>query len=172
MAYRFSSLLLLFSLGTRCLCAGQAERIAAAQRADYYADRYGVPPDLVDAIIEVESAWKPNAVSTKGALGLMQLMPAAAVTFGVANRFEIEQNIRAGVAYLARLLIVFHGDVRQVAAAYVSGESPIRSVDLRYSNADAFDYVRKVVQLYERNRLRRLAKQLPSEAQVLGGDSP
>jgi len=172
MAYRFSSLLLLFSLGTRCLCAGQAERIAAAQRANYYADRYGVPPDLVDAIIEVESAWEPNAVSTKDALGLMQLMPAAVVTFGVTNRFEIEQNIRTGVAYLARLLIVFNGDVRQVAAAYVSGESPIHSVDLRYSNADVFDYVRKVLQLYQQNRLMRLASQLPSDAQVNGSNSP
>src|SRR5215472_14949962 len=172
MAYRFSSLLLLSSLGTRCLCAGQAERIAAAQWAHYYADRYGVPPDLVDAVIEVESAWEPNAVSTKGAVGLMQLMPATAVTFGVTNRFEIEQNIRAGVAYLARLLTLFQGDIRLLATAYVSGESPIRSVGLRYSNADVFDYVRNVVRLYEENRTRRLAKQLPSQAQILGGDSP
>ena len=61
------------------------------------------PPELVHAIIEVESAWHPRAVSNKGAAGLMQLMPATAVTFGVTNRFEIEQNIRGGVAYLARL---------------------------------------------------------------------
>jgi len=120
MAYRFSSLLLLFSLGTRCLCAGQAERIAAAQWAHYYADIYGVQPDLVDAVIEVESAWEPNAVSTKDAVGLMQLMPATAVTFGVTNRFEIEHNIRAGLAYLCASSDLFQGEVRLVAAAYVS----------------------------------------------------
>ncbi len=68
---------------------------------------YRVPPELVYAVIEVESAWQPRAVSNKGAVGLMQLMPATAVNFGVTNRFEIEQNIRGGVAYLARLLKLF-----------------------------------------------------------------
>ena len=164
MAYRFSSLLLLFSLGTRCLCAGQAERIAAAQWAEYYAHRYGVPSDLVDAVIEVESAWQRSAVSNKGAAGLMQLMPATAVTFGVTNRFEVQQNMRAGVAYLAHLLKVFQGDVRLVAAAYISGENRIRSTGLRYSNAQVFDYVWKVLQIYQKNRLTRLAKQLPPGA--------
>ena len=93
-----------FRHGHSVLCAGQSERTTAMQWADYYAAVYRVPPDLVHAIIEVESAWQPRAISNKGAAGLMQLMPATAVTFGVTNRFEIEQNIRGGVAYLARLL--------------------------------------------------------------------
>ncbi len=54
---------------------------------------YQVPRELVHSIIEVESGWHPSAVSSKGAVGLMQLMPATAVTFGVTNRFEIDQNI-------------------------------------------------------------------------------
>ena len=70
--------------------------------ADYYATANRVPPELVQAIIEVESAWQAHAMSTKGAVGLMQLMPATAVTFGVTNRFDVQQNIRGGVAYLAR----------------------------------------------------------------------
>jgi soluble lytic murein transglycosylase-like protein len=84
----------------------------------------------------------------------MQLMPATAVTFGVTNRFEVEQNVRAGVAYLAHLLTVFRGDVRLVAAAYISGERRIAASGLRYSNATVFDYVQKVVRLYEQKRLK------------------
>ena len=108
------------------------------QWADYYAAVYRVPPELVQAIIEVESAWQPRAVSNKGAAGLMQLMPSTAANFGVTNRFEIEQNIRGGVAYLARLLKLFNGDLRLVAAAYVAGEERILPVGLRYSNAEVF----------------------------------
>jgi soluble lytic murein transglycosylase-like protein len=163
--------LLVFLIGTKCLCAGPAERIAAAQLARYYADQYAVPSDLVEAIIEAESAWQPNAVSPKGAAGLMQLMPATAVTFRVTNRFEIEQNIRAGVAYLAHLLTVFKGDVRLVAAAYISGERRVASSGLRYSNAAVFDYVRKVVRLYEQNRLKRFSIP-PTGAEIRGGNVP
>lgn len=102
----------------------------------------------------------------------MQLMPATAITFGVTNRFEIEQNVRAGVAYLARLLAVFKGDVRLVAAAYISGERRIMSSGLRYSNAAVFEYVRKVVGLYEHNRLKGFSGQVSPEAEVKGGNFP
>jgi soluble lytic murein transglycosylase-like protein len=128
--------------------------------------------DLVEAIIEVESGWQPNAVSPKGAAGLMQLMPATAITFGVTNRFEAEQNVRAGVAYLAHLLTVFRGDVRLVAAAYISGERRIASSGLHYSNIAVFDYVRKVVRLYEQNRLKRLSIQAPAQPEIKGGNFP
>src|SRR5712692_9699385 len=80
------------------LCTGQRERDTAMQWADYYAGVFRVPLELVHAIIQVESSWQPHAVSNKGAAGLMQLMPATAVTFGVTNRVEVEQNIRGGVA--------------------------------------------------------------------------
>ena len=109
--------------------------------ADHYAAVYQVPRELVHSIIEVESGWHPRAVSTKGAVGLMQLMPATAVTFGVTNRFEIEQNIRGGVAYLARLLKLFDGDLRLVAAAYLTGENRILPAGLAYSNAEVYRYV-------------------------------
>ena len=71
--------------------------------AEYYARVYRVPVDLVDAIIDEESGWNPYAVSKKGAVGLMQLMPQTAVRFGVRNRFRLDENIRGGVAYLAWL---------------------------------------------------------------------
>jgi soluble lytic murein transglycosylase-like protein len=102
----------------------------------------------------------------------MQLMPATAVTFGVTNRFEVEQNIRAGVAYLAHLLTVFRGDVRLVVAAYISGERRVASSGLRYSNAAVFHYVRKVVRLYDQNRLKRFSSLPPPESEIRGGNVP
>ena len=66
--------------------------------ADYYSRQFGVSPTLVRAIIQVESAWQPGVVSPKGAMGLMQLMPATAQHFGVAHPFYIHENIRRGVA--------------------------------------------------------------------------
>ena len=97
------SLIWLFAAGAAVCAAQQDQRTAAVQLADHYAAVYQVPRELVHSIIEVESGWHPRAVSSKGAVGLMQLMPDTAATFGVTNRFEIDQNIRGGVAYLARL---------------------------------------------------------------------
>jgi len=154
------------------LCAGQSERATAMQWADYYAAVYRVPPELVQAIIEVESAWQPRAVSKKGAVGLMQLMPSTAANFDVTNRFEIEQNIRGGVAYLARLLKLFNGDLRLVAAAYVAGEERILTVGLRYSNAEVFAYVSKVAHLYQQNGKRRMLMAPLVQTTLKGGSSP
>jgi Predicted soluble lytic transglycosylase fused to an ABC-type amino acid-binding protein len=154
------------------LCAGQSERAAAMGWADYYATAYRVPPELVHAIIEVESAWQSRAMSTKGAAGLMQLMPATAVTFGVTNRFDVQQNIRGGVAYLARLMKVFNGDLRLATAAYVAGENRILSAGLQYSDADVFEYVSKVARLYQQKRLKRLRMEPLAEIANKGGNSP
>jgi soluble lytic murein transglycosylase-like protein len=149
-------LIYLFTAGASVCAAQQDQRTAAMQWADHYAAVYQVPRELVHSIIEVESAWQPRAVSNKGAVGLMQLMPATAVTFGVTNRFEIEQNIRGGVAYLARLLKLFNGDVRLVAAAYLTGEKPILRAGLVYSNAGVYEYVTKVARLYREKCLKHL----------------
>ena len=136
-----ASLVCLFATGAVVCAAQQSQRTTAMQWADHYAAVYEVPRELVHSIIEVESGWNPRAVSNKGAVGLMQLMPATALTFGVTNRFEIEQNIRGGVAYLARLLRLFDGDLRLVAAAYLTGENRILPAGLEYSNAEVYQYV-------------------------------
>ena len=146
----------LFAAGTVVCAAQQDQRTTATQWADHYAAVYQVPRELVHSIIEIESGWHPRAVSNKGAVGLMQLMPATALTFGVTNRFEIEQNIRGGVAYLARLLKLFEGDLRLVAAAYLTGENRILRTGLAYSNAEVYQYVSKVARLYREKRLKRL----------------
>jgi soluble lytic murein transglycosylase-like protein len=68
----------------------------ATRWTEYYARVYRVPLEFAEAVIEVESDWYPYAVSQKGAVGLMQLMPGTAVKFGVWNRFRAQENVRAG----------------------------------------------------------------------------
>jgi soluble lytic murein transglycosylase-like protein len=128
-------------------------RELAAQHVEVYARAYQVPVELVEAIIEVESNWSPHAVSPKGAVGLMQLMPATAVRFGVRNRFDIEDNIRGGVAYLTWLIRLFEEDLRLAVAAYYVGESPILLRGLAYSSPEAFRYVSRVARRYRAKRL-------------------
>ena len=153
--------------------AGEPDRSCALRQwADYYAALYTVPPEFVRAVIEVESAWQPTAVSGKGAAGLMQLMPGTAVRLGVTNRFDIQQNIQAGVAYLAHLLSVFKGDVRLAAAAYVSGEGRILAAGLRYSNAAVYDYVEKVLRLYQENRTEQRRSRPAAANAFPGGGFP
>jgi len=119
----------------------------------YYARVYQVPEELVEAVIEVESGWNPYAVSPKGAVGLMQLMPGTAVRFGVWNRFRVQENIRGGVQYLAWLLRLFRGDLRMATAAYFAGESSIRFQDGELSTPEVYGYVSRVGQLYRAKRL-------------------
>jgi soluble lytic murein transglycosylase-like protein len=87
-----------------------------------YAAHYNVPQELICALINVESRWNPHAVSPKGALGLMQLMPATARHFGAFDPFDPEQNIAAGTRYVTVLMHEFDGDLRLVAAAYNAGD--------------------------------------------------
>ncbi len=134
----------------------------SARRAAYYARVYEVCEELVDAVIEVESGWNPYAVSKKGAAGLMQLMPATAIRFGVRDRFNIEENIRGGVAYLAWLIRLFKGDLRLAVAAYQVGESQILSRGLAYSSRKVFDYVSRVAQLYHSMRRQTARRVRPS----------
>ena len=134
----------------------------AGHLVEYYARVYQVPVGLVEAVIEVESGWDPYAVSPKGAVGLMQLMPGTAVRFGVWNRFRIEENIRAGVAYLAWLIRTFRGDLRLATAAYLVGESSIRSRGLAYSSPEVYRYVSRVAELYRAKRLVRVPLQADS----------
>jgi len=92
---------------------------------DEHATRNGVRRDLVRAVIQVESAFNPRAVSNKGAMGLMQLMPATARQFGVVNAFDPDQNVRGGVAYLRQLLDRYDGNERLALAAYNAGPGAV-----------------------------------------------
>jgi soluble lytic murein transglycosylase-like protein len=122
---------------------------------DYYAGQYGVAAELVEAIIDEESGWNPYALSSKGAAGVMQLMPQTALRFGVHDRFRPEENIRGGVAYLAWLNQMFSGDLRLITAAYYVGEQPIRARGLAYSSPEVQAYVKRVARRYRCRRLLR-----------------
>ena len=149
--------LLLFSVATQSSSAQSASaqeeiRLLSIRWAEYYAALYRVPLELVMAIIDEESAWNPYAVSEKGAVGLMQLMPQTALRFGVYDRFRLDENIRGGVAYLAWLNREFGGDLRLVTAAYYVGEDPISRRKLDYSSADVQGYVKRVASRYRERR--------------------
>lgn len=115
--------------------------------------RHGVDPALVRAIMHAESAFQPNALSPKGAQGLMQLMPATAGDYGVTDAFDPVQNIDAGVEHLAMLLDLYDGDVTLAAAAYNAGQGAVA----RYGNqvppfAETQVYVQRVNVLHQRYR--------------------
>ena len=129
------------------VCA-QAGSSVAERCVQHYATHYRVPPELIVAFIDVESRWNPHALSNKGAMGLMQLMPATARRFGAAQPFDVEQNIAAGTRYVTTLMWEFHGDLRLVAAAYYAGDRWVGQKQLNYRNPDVVAYVRAVRQQY------------------------
>jgi soluble lytic murein transglycosylase-like protein len=136
------------------ICWAQSPKSHAGLEAEYYvaayAQHYRVSVSLVRAIVERESNWQPCSVSPKGAVGLMQLMPATARRLGVGNRCNIDQNISGGVRYLAWLMQQFHNDLRLVAAAYYAGEGVIGKRDLVYRNPDVVSYVARIRTTYLR----------------------
>jgi len=113
------------------------------------ANRLQIDPQLVDAIIKVESQYDPMALSNKGAMGLMQLIPETAQRFGVANPFDPKDNIQGGVSYLKYLLEMFGGDLPRSLAAYNAGEGAVQRSGGIPSYAETKAYVRKVTHIYQ-----------------------
>jgi len=160
-------LVLLVGTARAQVCDACCVRDVSARWAQHYAAVYNVPVELVAAIIDEESRWNPYAVSKKGAAGIMQLMPATAVRFGVRNRFVVQENIRGGVAYLAWLKRRFNGDLRLITAAYYVGESTISLRGLQYSSPDVQGYVKRVAQRYRMRRTLRAWSEVTQHKQTM-----
>jgi soluble lytic murein transglycosylase-like protein len=132
------------TLGTPRQYVGQRAR---EYFVSYYSRQYAVSEEWVRAIIKVESNWEPLPVSPKGAVGVMQLMPATARRFGVQNRFDSATNIEGGVRYLRWLLDYFQGDRALATAAYFTGEGRIAGRNIRDFSPEVLAYVKKVYSL-------------------------
>jgi hypothetical protein len=138
---------------------GNAQNYQALNRAftqqdidaaiDEAAARHHVDPSLVRSVVKVESNFNPNAVSRKGAMGLMQLMPSTARSLNVANPFDPAQNVDAGVRHLRKLLDSYGGNVRLSLAAYNAGSGAVaRSAGVPHFR-ETQDYVRRITTLYQ-----------------------
>ncbi|MEN8215636.1 MAG: lytic transglycosylase domain-containing protein [Pseudomonadota bacterium] len=113
------------------------------------ATKFGLEQALLHAVIQTESAYNPKAVSPKGAVGLMQLMPGTAKRFGVKDRTDAASNVYGGARYLRHLLKLFNNNMELALAAYNAGENAVK----RYGNKippyrETRNYVRKVMRLY------------------------
>lgn len=112
------------------------------------AARHNVDPNLVRAVVKVESNFNPNAVSRKGAMGLMQLMPSTARQLKVKNPFDPEQNVDAGVRHLKHLLESYGGNVKLTLAAYNAGAGAVARSSGVPRYAETQNYVRRITTLY------------------------
>jgi soluble lytic murein transglycosylase-like protein len=117
---------------------------------------HGVEGELVQAVIWAESSYNPDALSSAGAAGLMQLMPQTAERYGVRNVFDPEENIRAGVKILGELMVQFDGDVALTLAAYNAGPNAvIRAGNRIPPQAETAAYVPRVLGYYRRLQARK-----------------
>jgi soluble lytic murein transglycosylase-like protein len=118
-----------------------------------YARDYQLDPSLIHSIIKAESNFNPKAVSSKGAQGLMQLMPATAARLGVSNSFDPEQNIRGGVRHFRWLMDNFNNNLDLSLAAYNAGENLVQRLGRVPAIKETLEYVRKITTQYDKKQL-------------------
>lgn len=120
----------------------------------HFADQYNLEEALVRAVIKVESDYNPDAVSGKGAMGMMQLIPATAADMDVINPLDVADNIRGGSRYLRLMLDQFDNDLDLALAAYNSGPTTVRRYGGIPPYTETVNYVRKVKEYLEIYRIQ------------------
>ncbi len=136
----------------------QANREKIEQMIREVSARYRVDPALVRAVMQTESNWNSSAVSRKGALGLMQLVPGTAQQLGVNNAFDPKQNLDGGVRYLHTLLERYNGDLDKALAAYNAGPGAVDRAGGIPRYRETRNYVQKVTDSYFRPGSDRLPR--------------
>jgi soluble lytic murein transglycosylase-like protein len=146
----------LFSLMAMTAVVMHAEPV---QRQQYdgmirsLAREHGVPSDLIHSIIEAESNYNHRAVSHKGAMGLMQLMPATARQYGVKDVFDARENITGGIRYLKDLMRLFNRNTKLVLAAYNSGQHAVEKYGGIPPYRETINYIQKIQRSYRRSTI-------------------
>lgn len=142
------------------------------QLINKYATRHGVDEALVWAVIRRESNFNPGAVSPKGAMGLMQLMPGTAAMLGVKDAFDVEQNIQGGIKYLEMCLARFGQDVSLALAAYNAGPGNVDKYQGCPPFPETIEYVKLVLKDYGQGFLRSGLRISPRQTVVVEEASP
>jgi soluble lytic murein transglycosylase-like protein len=146
--------------------AARANREKIEQMLREVSARYHVDPALIRAVIETESNWNSSAVSRKGALGLMQLVPGTAQQLGVNNVFDPKQNLDGGVRYLQMLLQRYNGDLDKALAAYNAGPGAVDRARGVPQYRETREYVQKVTDSYFRPGSDRLPHALTASQPI------
>ena len=133
--------------------ARPAEMLDTTPSSEKYAGQFRLDPSLVRSMIKTESDFDEQAVSPKGARGLMQLMPATALRVGVQNSFDPDQNIRGGMQHMRVLLDRFDNNLELSLAAYNAGENLVQRIGRIPHIRETHDYVRKITKKYGKNRM-------------------